>query len=132
MGVWNGVGGKIDAEETPEQCVIREVLEETGITLKDIRDAGRITWITPRETSGMIVYIANVPVDFQYATPRVVDEGILDWKAISWVLHADNRGISHKVNEFLPLMLDSADCYDHQFTYDANDITLDYTKILLK
>jgi 8-oxo-dGTP diphosphatase len=39
---WNGIGGKFETGETPEECVIREVKEETGLTIKNPRLAGRI------------------------------------------------------------------------------------------
>ncbi len=32
-GKWNGLGGKFDAGESPEECVIREVKEESGLTI---------------------------------------------------------------------------------------------------
>lgn len=32
-GKWNGLGGKIDPGETPTECVIREVFEESGMTI---------------------------------------------------------------------------------------------------
>ena len=32
-GKWIGVGGKLEAGESPEECVIRESKEETGLTL---------------------------------------------------------------------------------------------------
>jgi 8-oxo-dGTP diphosphatase len=33
-GTWNGLGGKFEAGESPEECVIREVLEESGLTIQ--------------------------------------------------------------------------------------------------
>jgi NADH pyrophosphatase NudC (nudix superfamily) len=32
-GKWNGLGGKFEAGETPEECVIREILEESGLSV---------------------------------------------------------------------------------------------------
>ena len=37
-GKWNGLGGKFEAGETPEECVIREVLEEIGGWLSKTRN----------------------------------------------------------------------------------------------
>ena len=34
-GKWNGLGGKLDAGETPEECVIREVWEESGLRIRN-------------------------------------------------------------------------------------------------
>ncbi len=39
-GKWIGVGGKIEPGETPEQALLREVREETGLTLKTYRFRG--------------------------------------------------------------------------------------------
>ncbi len=39
-GKWNGLGGKFEAGETPEECVIREVLEESGLSIQDPKLCG--------------------------------------------------------------------------------------------
>ncbi len=39
-GKWNGLGGKFEPGESPEQCVIREIREESGLELKDPRFVG--------------------------------------------------------------------------------------------
>jgi len=36
-GKWNGLGGKFELAESPEQCVVREVSEESGSEIKDPR-----------------------------------------------------------------------------------------------
>ncbi|MCI8390128.1 MAG: NUDIX domain-containing protein, partial [Roseburia sp.] len=40
---WIGVGGKFEADEAPEECMLREVYEETGLTLTGYRFRGIIT-----------------------------------------------------------------------------------------
>ncbi len=39
-GKWNGLGGKFEAGESPEQCVIREVREESGLIIPDPKLVG--------------------------------------------------------------------------------------------
>ena len=41
-GKWIGIGGKLEEGETVEECLLREVREETGLTLTEYRYAGRI------------------------------------------------------------------------------------------
>ena len=42
---WIGVGGHFEEGESPEECLLREVAEETGLTLTDYRLRGVITFI---------------------------------------------------------------------------------------
>jgi len=41
-GKWNGLGGKFEAGETPEECVIREVHEESGLSIQSPKLCGLI------------------------------------------------------------------------------------------
>ena len=43
-GKWNGLGGKLEPGETPEACVIREVREESGLTITDPVLRGLLTF----------------------------------------------------------------------------------------
>jgi len=43
-GKWNGLGGKFEPGETPEECVIREVREESGLTILDPTLKGFLTF----------------------------------------------------------------------------------------
>ena len=44
-GKWIGVGGKFEAGESPDDCLLREVKEETGLTLTRWRYRGIITFV---------------------------------------------------------------------------------------
>lgn len=119
-GLWNGVGGKIEAEETPLESVRREVFEETGIELPSVDLLGEVTWITEEASSGMYVYSAELPENWVLETPRVMDEGILDWKAAESVLDQNNPEIVDNIPIFLPKMLEDPMRYTYCFTYRDN------------
>ena len=44
-GKWIGVGGHFESGESPEDCVVREVKEETGLELTDYRLRGIVTFV---------------------------------------------------------------------------------------
>ena len=46
-GKWIGIGGHLEADESPDECICREVLEETGLTLLNPRMRGILTFILP-------------------------------------------------------------------------------------
>ena len=59
-GKWIGVGGKFEDGETPEECLLREVYEETGLTLTSYHFRGIITFISDEwETECMHLYTAD-------------------------------------------------------------------------
>ncbi len=47
-GMWIGIGGHFEENESPEECVLREVKEETGLTLTDYRYRGIVTFVSDR------------------------------------------------------------------------------------
>lgn len=47
-GKWIGVGGKFEDKESPEDCMMREVREETGLTVTEHRYRGIVTFVSDR------------------------------------------------------------------------------------
>ena len=43
-GKWNGLGGKFEPGESPEECAIREIEEESGLKVASLRMKGFITF----------------------------------------------------------------------------------------
>ena len=73
---WIGIGGKFEEGESPEDCVIREVSEETGLTLNSWRYRGIVTFVSDEwGTEYMHLFTSD---DFS-GTPRECDEGELEW-----------------------------------------------------
>jgi 8-oxo-dGTP diphosphatase len=59
-GKWIGVGGKFEKDETPEECLLREVKEETGLTLTSFRLRAVITFLSDQwETEYMYLFTAD-------------------------------------------------------------------------
>lgn len=57
---WVGVGGKFEENETPDECILRETYEETGLTLLKYRLRGIITFISDKwEGEYMYLYTAT-------------------------------------------------------------------------
>lgn len=57
---WIGVGGHVENGETPDECFLREVNEETGLTLRSARLRGIVTFISDEwEDELMFLYTSD-------------------------------------------------------------------------
>ena len=73
---WIGIGGKFEDKESPEDCLLREAREETGLTLTDYRYRGIVTFVSDRwPTEYMHLFTAD---GFTGAL-KECDEGVLEW-----------------------------------------------------
>ena len=73
---WIGVGGKFERNETAEECLIREVGEETGLTLDSYTYRGVVNFLSDVwENERMHLFTAKVSND----TVKECDEGELKW-----------------------------------------------------
>ena len=74
---WIGIGGKLEAGESPFDCARREVLEETGLTLENIRYRGIITFVSNiYGTDYMHLFSSD---SFVGEIKKDCDEGNLEW-----------------------------------------------------
>ncbi len=123
LGRWNGVGGKLEANETPRDAMIREIREETGIEGYGLEYKGMITWNDDDASfGGMYLYVAEVEGSFDYATPLETDEGILHWRPIDWIMDANNGGVVSNIRRFLEAALQEPHCYEHHCYYRGDEL----------
>lgn len=75
---WLGVGGRFEANESPEECMQREILEETGYNIPkdELKFRGLVTFVSGRgDYELMSLFTAPAPGD----EPSDCDEGKLEW-----------------------------------------------------
>ena len=73
---WLGIGGKLEQNESPDDCLLREALEETGLTLTSWRCRGVVTFLSDRY-EGEYMYLFTA--DGFEGVPKECDEGDLQW-----------------------------------------------------
>jgi len=87
QGKWNGLGGKLNSGESPEDCVIREVREESGLIISDPLLKGFLTF--PRfandEDWYTFVFVAR-KIEGQLIES---EEGVLEWIDDDLLLNLD-------------------------------------------
>ncbi len=82
-GKWVGVGGKLESGETADECLVREVLEETGVRLTEFEFRGLIHFISDVwDDEDMYLYSGY---EYEGEISSFCDEGELRWIEISEV-----------------------------------------------
>jgi len=72
---WIGIGGKFEHGESPEECMLREFREETGLTLREWAYRGIVTFVSEDWCEYMHLF-TGTKVE---GTMRECDEGTLEW-----------------------------------------------------
>jgi len=76
LGKYTPIGGHLEPFETPRQAVIREVKEETGISIEKPRFRGILTETSPTDYNWIVyIYTADIPA----IPPIKCAEGALEW-----------------------------------------------------
>ena len=74
---WIGIGGKFEENESPDECLLREALEETGLRLKSWKCHGIVTFLTNGPWEGEYMYLFSA--DSFEGELKECDEGDLRW-----------------------------------------------------
>ena len=128
-GKWIGLGGHLEENESPEECVLREIREEAGLEVTDLRLRGIITFILPDWGNELtFLYTAGTDED------RVPDcaEGVL-----RWIPKAEVEALPLWAGDrvFLPLLREPGGVFSLKLTYRAGgalaEATLDGAPVAL-
>lgn len=115
-GKWIGVGGKFEENESPDECLIREVKEETGYTLTSYRFRGVVTFVSDiYETEYMFLYTAT---DFE-GEQIECDEGELHWVDKNDVL---SLPLWEGDRVFLKYLSEDKDTFFLKLTYEGDKL----------
>lgn len=115
-GKWIGVGGKFEEGESPQDCLLREVQEETGLRLTQYRFRGIVTFVSDQyETEYMHLFTAH-----GFEGERIpCDEGELRWvekdEVFSLPLWEGDR-------EFLRLLREDAPFFSLKLVYQGDKL----------
>ena len=80
---WIGIGGKFEGEESPDECLLREAKEETGLTLTSWQCRGVVTFLTEDPGQGEYMYLFTA--DGFEGQRTECPEGTLDWVSRDFV-----------------------------------------------
>ncbi len=117
-GKWIGIGGKFEDKESPEDCLLREVREETGLTLTRYHYRGIVTFISdvwPTE------YMHLFTADEFVGEIKECDEGELAWIKKDELFR---KTIWQGDKIFLKLLQNQAPFFSLKLCYKGDDLIL--------
>ena len=112
---WIGVGGKFEYGESPEECLLREVKEETGLTLLNYKFRGIVTFCYGED---VVEYMHLFDADEFEGELTDCDEGELVWVPIKEVC---DLPIWEGDKIFFKLLAENADFFSLKLVYDTDD-----------
>ena len=116
---WIGVGGHFETDESPEECLLREVKEETGYTLTSYRFRGLVTFVSGH---GVTEYMSLFTADGFEGEPIPCDEGELEWVDVAKI---PTLNIWEGDKIFLRLLAQDHPFFSLKLVYDGQDRLLE-------
>ena len=110
---WIGVGGHFEQDESPEECLLREVKEETGYTLTSWRFRGLVTFVSG---DGVTEYMCLFTADGFTGDPAPCDEGELAWVKKDQI---EDLNIWEGDKIFLRLLREEREFFSLKLVYDG-------------
>ncbi len=111
---WIGVGGHFEEGESPEECVVREVKEETGFTLTSFAYRGLVTFVSG---DGVTEYMSLFTADGFEGEMTACDEGELEWVPVEKIQDL-NLWEGDKI--FFCLLKEQAPFFSLKLVYDGH------------
>jgi 8-oxo-dGTP diphosphatase len=117
-GKWIGIGGHFEEGESPEECLLREVYEETGLTLTKFRLRGIITFVSDEwGTEYMHLYTGDEFEGDISTAMEYCPEGVLKWIPKKEIFDL-NLWEGDKI--FLKLLLEEAEMFSLKLVYEGD------------
>lgn len=123
-GKWISVGGKFEAGETPEECAIREIKEETGLTATKLDLRGFITFPDFKHDGEDWYSFVYVVTEFEGELLEECDEGTLEWVPYDKVMSKPTWEGDYI---YLDWLVKHTPYFSAKFTYDTNGELVDHT-----
>ena len=116
---WVGVGGKFERFESPEECLVREVREETGLTLTRYRARGLLTFVLGNMTEFIHLFTAD-GWEGEMLRGDACREGVLEWVPKEKV---DQLPIWEGDKLFFRLLKEEHPYFSLKLVYDGDALT---------
>ncbi|MBQ7125359.1 MAG: 8-oxo-dGTP diphosphatase [Clostridia bacterium] len=115
-GKWIGVGGRLEENESPDECLVREVKEETSLSLLSYKMRGIVTFVSDRwETEEMYLFTS----DSFLGEVSDCDEGTLKWVEKAEILKLP---LWEGDKLFLKLIAEESDFFLMKLEYEGEDL----------
>ena len=114
---WIGIGGKFEGEESPDECLLREAKEETGLTLTSWKCRGVVTFLTEKPYEGEFMYLFTC--DGFEGSLKQCDEGDLQWISKDFL---DQLPKWEGDSIFLKLLWEEAPFFLLKLRYDGSNL----------